>query len=474
MDVSVGDYAIKKALMAGADYAEARLEQHLSEGYVLRNGSLEVGGFDDDKGLSIRLIVNGAPAFLATNDLRKTSINKLILKGVRTARSARQLLKEPVVLSEERVVNRSYAVKQKQDIRDVSVEDKIRFLMSVQDHAKQVSPNLIGWFYSLATVMTKKYYANSEGSSVYSELPHLGFGCFLTIKQGTKVKQRYLQFKSVGGWELTNKWGLNNRLEAELNGLNRMMGKTVKPPRGLVDVVISPEVVGIAVHESVGHPYEADRIFGRESAQAGESFVRKEMIGDRIASEEVSVVDNPTLKNSAGYYLYDDEGVKARPKYLIRKGVINEFLHNRSTAAMMGVRSNGSARAASYSFEPIVRMSNTYLMRGEHSFDELIEGVRMGVFIKSFMEWNIDDKRFNQKYVGNEAYLIENGRITKPVLNPVIETTTTKFWGAVDGVSKDFSFEAGTCGKGDPMQGIPVLMGGAAARLRNIRLGGIG
>jgi TldD protein len=102
------------------------------------------------------------------------------------------------------------------------------------------------------------------------------------------------------------------------------------------------------------------------------------------------------------------------------------------------------------------------------SEEELIEDVKRGVFMKSFTEWNIDDKRFNQRYVGREAYLIEKGELTTPVARPVIETTTLKFWSAVDGVSKRVGFSAGTCGKGDPMQGMPVSMGGPAVRLRGV------
>lgn len=156
-----------------------------------------------------------------------------------------------------------------------------------------------------------------------------------------------------------------------------------KPPEGRVDLVISPEVAGIAVHESVGHPpYESDRIFGREAAQAGESFVKPDMLGERIGSEAVTVIEDPTIPNSwGGFYLYDDEGVKARPRYLIRNGIINEFLMNREYAAKLGQRSNAAARAINYNREPIVRMANTYLAPGDHSFEELIEDVKLGVYM---------------------------------------------------------------------------------------------
>jgi TldD protein len=216
---------------------------------------------------------------------------------------------------------------------------------------------------------------------------------------------------------------------------------------------------------------EADRILGREMSQAGRSFIFEGgpfWIGSRIGSDAVTVVDDPALKHSYGYYAFDDEGIKARRRFLYRNGVINEFLQNRESAAKLGVKSNGSSRSVNYDREAIVRMANTFVLPGELTEEELIEDVKDGVYMKSFTEWNIDDKRFNQRYVGKEAYLVKNGELKDPVARPVIETTTLKFWTAVDAVSKKVEFDAATCGKGDPEQGVPVFTGGPCLRLRRV------
>jgi TldD protein len=155
---------------------------------------------------------------------------------------------------------------------------------------------------------------------------------------------------------------------------------------------------------------------------------------------------------------------------LYRNGLINEFLQNRETAAKLGVTSNGSSRSINYDREAIVRMANTYLEPGDLTDEELFEDVKNGVYIHSFTEWNIDDVRFNQRYVGREAYLIQNGELITPIVRPTIETTTLTFWMAVDGVSKTVDFESATCGKGDPMQGLPVLTGGPMVRLRGVHV----
>ena len=123
-------------------------------------------------------------------------------------------------------------------------------------------------------------------------------------------------------------------------------GKAAKP--GIMDLICGSEVAGIAAHESCGHPMEADRILGREMSQAGRSFIFKGgpfWIGTRIGSDVITIVDDPTIEHSYGYYTYDDEGVKARRRHLYKNGVINEFLHNRETAARLGTRSNADRKS---------------------------------------------------------------------------------------------------------------------------------
>jgi TldD protein len=276
-----------------------------------------------------------------------------------------------------------------------------------------------------------------------------------------------------GGWEAFDLWKLDESLAKEVRVLHHVLkeGKAVKP--GKTDVICGPEVTGIASHESCGHPMEADRILGREMSQAGRSFIYQGgpyWIGTRIGSDKVTVVDDPTLENSYGYYLYDDEGIKARPRYLYKNGIINEFLQNRETAAKLGMRSNGASRSVNYDREAIVRMANTFVQPGNVNEEEIFEDIKQGIYMHSFTEWNIDDVRFNQRYVGREAYFIENGELKGPVTRPTIETTTLNFWMSVDAVSKKLDFVSATCGKGDPEQGAPVYTGGPMMRLKGVHV----
>jgi TldD protein len=121
-------------------------------------------------------------------------------------------------------------------------------------------------------------------------------------------------------------------------------------------------------------------------------------------------------------------------------------------------------------------MSNTFFEPGEHTFEELIEDVKLGVYMRTFKEWNIDDRRYQSKYTGSEAYFIKNGEVTDTLVKrPVMETTSVGMLSAIDAISKDFTLEfPATCGKSDPSQGVPVSAGGGEIRFRNIRLGGVG
>jgi len=317
----------------------------------------------------------------------------------------------------------------------------------------------------------EEIFMNNEGALVESIIPRVSITYNLVVfEEGQMEQAPFVQRAFSGGLELIEKDEPWERALNDVKALQRLIKEGKEPPEGKVDIVISPEVAGIAVHESVGHPYELDRIMGREAAQAGESFVKPEMLGERIGSDAVTVIEDPTIPNSWGFYLYDDEGVKARPRYLIKNGIINEFLMNREYAAYLGMSSNASARAINYNREPIVRMANTYLAPGDYSFEELIEDVKLGVYMVSFNEWNIDDRRYQQRYIGREAYLIENGEIKHPVRKPILEITTKGLWSSVDAVGKEVEMFPGTCGKGEPGQGVPVWMGGAPARLRDVVL----
>jgi len=447
------------------NYAEVRYENAVGNRFIVKNGVLEATDISKTFGISIRYLKKGFLGTIYSNNLNFAKLKDLIDKTIK--KTFPKGLKKPIEFSKEKVYNDSYEVKQKINLENVSQEEKIKAVLET-DKAL-LNKKLAMRYFELYDEVKEKIYVNSEGSKIISKIPRVGIDYVLTLIANGGSEQRSFQYGGSGGWEIFNNWNLTEKLVKEAEMLAKL-SKAKKLIKGKYDVILAPELVGIASHESCGHPYEADRILGREAAQAGKSFVTKDMLGTRIGSDVVNVADDPTLPNSYGYYLYDEEGLKAERRILMKNGVINSFLQNRETAAELKTQSNGAARANAWYSEPLVRMANTFVVPGEFSFEELLESIKKGVYIKTYMEWNIDDKRFNQKYTGLESYLIENGKLTSLIKKPTLEITTPKFWSSIDAVGKDLDFVAGNCGKGDPMQGVPVWFGGPHIRLRNIIL----
>jgi TldD protein len=469
MDEEIVDFALECARSRKIEYAEVRAHSQVQDGLMLRNGVVEAVVSAVDSGFCVRIIADGGIGFASTNKWTKEEAKDVAGMAFKYANSANR--REKLVFAEEKGAKTKWAVDQKKKIEDVSLEERISALAEVNRALASSKVKIAATTSSCATNLITKYFVNSEGSRISSYVPRIGAYVFITVAEQGKTEQAYEQFGYSGGWEAFSKWKIPEKMVHDAKVLRDVItkAKAVKP--GNMDLVCGSEVAGIAAHESCGHPMEADRILGREMSQAGRSFIYKGgqyWIGTRIGSKAVTVVDDPTVESSYGYYMYDDEGVRAKRRFLYKEGVINEFLHNRESAAKLDTKSNGSSRSVNYDREAIVRMANTFVLPGEFTEEELIEDVKYGVYMKSFTEWNIDDKRFNQRYVGREAYLIENGELKHPVARPVIETTTLKFWTAVDAVSRKVEFDAATCGKGDPEQGVPVYTGGPCLRLRRV------
>jgi len=466
--------AVEKALSLGASYAEARYQLDYHEEVSLRNGFPVAGGSSVNSGIAVRVIVNGAMGFASTNRLKQNSVRNAVERAVALARASARLVKRPIEMSEENLGKDKVLVRPRVRFEHVDVQDRVEALRAADqgllEGARSSGVEAPSRFIGLTCGHTEKHVINSDGADVYSWIPRVAISFFYQLASDGRSIFRHKDLGESRGWEGFERWRLDDYLREDAEAVGLVLRKGIAPPEGEMDVVLGPEVVGLICHESAGHPGEADRMLGREAAQAGETYIKPDLLGTRIGSDAVTVVDDPTLPGSYGFYLYDEEGVKARERVLIERGVLRELLQNRETAAVLGTKSNGASRASAYDREPIVRMANTYMKPGDHSLEELIEGISFGVYIKTYSEWNIDDKRWNQRYTGVEAYLIRNGRLAEPVYKPILEITTKGLYSSIDAVGKDLEMTAGYCGKGEPMQAIPVWFGGPSVRVRKVRL----
>ncbi len=449
LDEDLAEYALK---ISKAKYVEIRIERIVGNELLFVNGSIKEANLYENYGFSIRTIKNGM-GFYFSDIVNKEKIREGIEKAEKMAKFQKE-----IGLSEEKTYVDKYEIKG----NFPNIEEKISFIKDLDEVVKEEQRT-----FSYEDKFSEKIYMNSDGSRIYSKIPRISFYYLITVSN-EKIEQMHREFGNVGGWNFIRKWNTEKWLEYDINFLKKLIEKGEKPPSE-GDVVLSPYITGLIAHESCGHPFEADRILGREAAQAGKSYAFPGLLGKKIANECISIADDPTIQNSYGFYKYDDEGTKARKRILIKNGIVNEFLHNRQTAYEMGCKSNASARAT-YGKEPIIRMANTFFMPGDYSFEELIEDIKEGVYIKTFMEWNIDDKRINQKYVGQEAYIIKKGDIAGIAYHPAIEISTFDLFKKVDAVGKNLEFYPAICGKGEPMQDIEVSTGGVDLRVRGMKI----
>ncbi|MDE1761643.1 MAG: TldD/PmbA family protein, partial [Candidatus Micrarchaeota archaeon] len=401
---ALAEYAVALAERRGFGYGEAYFEQSSGTGYAIEQGRLNSSSYFEKSGLRIRLLKEGRMYVFSTNILEKDAIRNAI-EGFRRFESSR------TQLSRESPQKAKVAVKERKKF------DKERLLKDLLSLDKTLASKRYIKFRSLYAGFGKdsSFMTNSDGSSILQETPRVDSTFSIIVGKGKETRQRMSQFGGVGGYEMLNIQRIEEQLLGDSKAMLDVIEKGVRLSdselRKIENVVISPEIAGIAVHESVGHPNEADRVFMREAAQAGTSYVNPDNLGLSIGSEHVTIVDDPTIPNSFGFYKYDDEGVRAGAKQIVSRGNQNELLNNREYAKILNTKSNGSARSDSYSNEPIVRMSNTYLKKGSASFEELVGEAGNGVYIKNFMEWNIDDTRTFSRYQGNEAYMIKNGSV---------------------------------------------------------------
>ena len=226
-DFSVG-YLQKK----GAEYAEARLETNETSRFVLNDGNPESSSFDDYSGIGVRFSIKKNMGFVSINNLDKIKIKNLLDKSFKlTERSSK--IADTVDFAESKTKHSRCKVVQKINIEDLGPDKKLSILNDLNKNLDSEHR-----YFSLSDKLTKKYYVNTEGSKIYSEIPRLNFFYFLTVNESGESIQRYLQYGATGGYELINKWELEKNIESEIKALKDNLRNGVKAPQGNVDVVL--------------------------------------------------------------------------------------------------------------------------------------------------------------------------------------------------------------------------------------------
>jgi TldD protein len=283
-------------------------------------------------------------------------------------------------------------------------------------------------------------------------------------REGDKIRQYRKRIGGIGGFEKL----LEKRPEAIAKDVAERSAALLKAEQargGRFTVVADPEHIGVFAHEAVGHATEADVVISGESILTGK-------LGKEVGSDKVTIYDDPTFSDGYGSLKYDSEGTPAEKRTLIDKGILKSYILNREAAAKLNLKPNGGARAQGYNFRPIPRMSNTYVGPGDYSFEELIEDIDAGVYVKGTRGGEVDTTVGSFQFSAQEAFMIEKGQVTKPLLDVSLSGLTLETLKNIDAVGKDFSMTGiGFCGKADQLN-LPVGNGGPTVRIRNVVLGG--
>ncbi len=416
---------------------EVRIQKTYIDTIILKDGRIEEIKHDESFGASIR-VINKRISFASTNNLNKLyDIFEKIYKNSSYGF-------EEIEVNCDEVHEDSKEVEQRIRFEDIELEERVKFLQEIFKKTKDYE-GIFGTTIILSNATVEKWYYNSIGSKIFQKLHYISLYASCYARRNDRLQYAFDRIGGTGGFELVMNFNIKNVCEKALRLL-----KAKKPKAGRYKVILDPKLAGVFIHEALGHAVEADHIIRGES-------ILINRLGEKIASDILNVYDDSTLKNSYGFYFYDDEGVKARKKVLIENGILKNYLTSRETSKVLNLNLTGNARAQNYSYIPLVRMSNTYIGRGDYKFEEMLEDIKYGYYLKGSKGGEVDTVRGVFQFSAEEGFLIENGEIKHPITDismsgEILETLKT-----IDAIGKDLDFHIGNCGKESQL--VPVSDG---------------
>lgn len=461
MLVDLAEKAIRFAMDLGVEYADARAEQIHSTVIRLTNDRFEQAVSGVDQGLGVRMLYKGAWGFSSTSSLEIKDIQAVVKTAFKIVKATSEGVKEKSKICGVKPVKDHVKVKTRQPLIEVGIDKKMRTVLGFSKTTRDYSPKIVSASLAYEDAVGQKVVASSDGANVLTDIGRVYVSVNAVAKQAQKLTSARERLGKIGGFELFNEVNGDEIMEKAAKRAVDLL-KAKPAPSGRFTVIADPRLAGVFAHEAVGHACEADLIIAGESILAGK-------IGKVVGSKLVSIFDDSTLAGGWGSQKYDDEGVPTKKRLLIERGVLKGYITNREAAAKLKLEPNGGARAESFSFPPIVRMSNTYIARGDHSFEELLEDITHGVYLKATRGGQVDTAKGTFQFNAEEARLIENGELTTPLLDVSLSGLTLETLHNIDAVANDFELNMGFCGKG---QTVPVGDASPHIRIQNALVGG--
>jgi len=474
----LAEAALNAAQVKGASYADVRLDEHVTQDVIVKNGQLAAVSDDASEGFGVRVLVDGAWGFAGSSKLNADEVPEVVDRAIRIAHASARVRSTPVDLGPPVTSRGRYRTPVERDPFSVPLSEKVELLLRA-DQAMASTRGVTIREGSMEFIKQTKLFASTEGAFIEQELYESGAGIEATATSPDDVQNRsypnsFGRHQGAGGYEYIVAMQLDRhgqRIGEEAVALL----SAPQCPSGVKTLILDASQTALQIHESCGHPTELDRVFGMEAAYAGTSFMTPEKLNHlRYGSPWVTITADALTPTGLGTFGWDDEGVPAQRSFLIKEGLFVGYLTSRETASVLGQESNGTMRADGWNRIPLIRMTNVSLQPGESSLERMIAETKDGVYMETNRSWSIDDKRLNFQFGTQLAYEILNGKRGRLVKNATYAGITPEFWNSCDAVAGQSEWRVwgiANCGKGQPPQVAHVAHGASPARFQNVKVG---
>ena len=452
---------LDRIIVHDIDYADLYFEFSQAESWTMEEGIIREGGHSIDQGVGVRAVHEDKSGFAYADEILLPALTDAATAARAIARSGggqkAQTWKNRNVVPLYPALN---------PLDSATAQDKIELLKRVDAQARRKDPRvkqvIAGLSGSCATVLV----ASSDGVIAGDIRPLVRLNVTVIVEDRGRREKGGAGGGGRCGYDylLDNEETVSGYIDEAVS--QALLALEAAPaPAGAMTVVLGPGWPGILLHEAVGHGLEGD--FNRKGASAFSG-----RLGQRVASELVTVVDDGTLANRRGSLTVDDEGTPAESTTLIEQGVLKNYMQDKLNARLMGMRPTGNGRRESYACLPMPRMTNTYMLNGPHDPEEIIRSVNKGVYAAQFGGGQVDITNGKFVFSASQAWLIEKGRLTAPLKGATLIGNGPEAMTRVSMVGNDMRLDSGigVCGKDG--QSVPVGVGQPTLKIDELTVGG--
>lgn len=453
------DRVFSQLMGPSIDAADLYFQHSRSESWVLEEGIVKDGSHSIEQGVGVRAISGEKTGFSYSDEI----VLPQLLEASRAARAIAQGgagTGKPLSLATGRGLYPAI-----DPVESLPNEDKIALLREVDAYARSRDPRVTQVVVSLAATMDTILVAGSDGTLAADVRPLVRLNVQVIAEQNGRREQGHAGGGGRYGYRELIENGRAHAFAAEAVRQALVNLEAVDAPAGSMSVVLGPGWPGILLHEAIGHGLEGD--FNRKGSSA---FAGR--IGQRVAAEGVTVVDDGTLPGRRGSLSIDDEGTPTECTTLIENGILKGYMQDKLNARLMGVKPTGNGRRESFAQLPMPRMTNTYMLAGDREPEEILRSVKRGLYAVNFGGGQVDITNGKFVFSASEAYLIEDGKITRPVKGATLVGSGPDVLTRVSMIGNDLALDegVGVCGKDG--QSVPVGVGQPTLRVDGMTVGG--